>query len=104
MKLEKKNVIKETFYNGIFHRNVNDTSNPEPLKVTFESEFSLENIMRKTRKECISLSKGEGLNNIVNVYDWCSENNTAYIITEFIDGVTLYERVLEKGRYSWEEY
>ena len=104
LKLERKILIKETFYNGIFRRNAYDPDNPEPLKVTYGNEFSLDDIMRKTKKECISLSEGEGLNNIVKVYDWFSENNTAYIITEFIDGVTLYERVREHGCYSWEDY
>lgn len=103
-KLEKKILIKETFYNGLFRRNVFDSDNPEPLKVTYGNDFSLDEIMRKTRKECVSLSEGEGLNNIVKVYDWFSENNTAYIITEFINGITLYDRVREQGRYSWEEY
>ncbi len=103
LKLEKKILVKETFYHGLFKRNVNDIDNPQPLKVTYGRDFSLDNIMRKTKKECVSLSEAESLNNIVKVYDWFSENNTAYIITEFIDGVTLDERVLEKGCYSWGE-
>ena len=102
-KLEKKILIKETFYNGLFKRNVNNKDNPEPLKVTYGKDFSLERIMQKTKKECKGLSEAEGLNNIVKVYDWFSENNTAYIITEFINGVTLNERVRQKGYYSWEE-
>ena len=96
-------LIKETFYNGLFKRNVNNKDNPEPLKVTYGKDFSLESIMQKTKKECKGLSEAEGLNNIVKVYDWFSENNTAYIITEFINGVTLDERVRQKGYYSWEE-
>ena len=103
LKLEKKILIKETFYHGLFKRNVNNKDNPEPLKVTYGKDFSLERIMQKTKKECVSLSEAEGFNNIVKVYDWFSENNTAYIITEFINGVTLDERILEKGCYSWGE-
>ena len=100
---EKKILVKETFYNGIFKRNCYDRMNPNPLKVSYGSEFSLPQIMRKTEKECMALSEGQGLNNIVRVYDCFSENNTAYIITEFIDGVTLDERVCSQGRYSWNE-
>ncbi len=37
------------------------------------------------------------------MYDWFSENNTAYIITEFVNGITLDKRVIQKGRYSWNE-
>ena len=102
-RLEKKVLIKETFYNGIFKRNCYDKSNPNLLSVTFGSDFSLDDIMRKTKKECLALSEGEGLKNIVKVYDWFSENNTAYIITEFIDGITLDEWVGKHGRYNWYE-
>ena len=102
-KLKKKVLIKETFYSGIFKRNRIDKDNPEPLKVTYGNDISLEDIMKKTEKECVSLSEAEGLENIVKVYDWFSENNTAYIITEFINGVTLYDRVTTQGRYTWDD-
>ena len=102
-KLKKKILIKETFYSGIFQRNVFNKDNPEPLKVTYSKDISLDDIMHKTEKECVSLSEAEGLENIVKVYDWFSENNTAYIITEFINGVTLYDKVTSDGRYTWNE-
>ena len=102
-KLKKKILIKETFYSGIFQRNVFNKDNPEPLKVTYSKDISLDDIMHKTEKECVSLSEAEGLKNIVKVYDWFSENNTAYIITEFINGVTLYDKVTSDGRYTWNE-
>lgn len=102
-KLERKILIKETFYNGAFQRNVNNLDDPEPLKVTYDNSFSLNDIMRKTKKECVSLSEAEGLNNVVKVYDWFSENNTAYIITEFINGVTMDIRIQQYGTYSWDE-
>ncbi len=104
IKLEKKILIKETFYYGLFQRNVHDLDDPNPLAVKYSSDFSLEEIMRKTRKECMNLSEGEGFNSIVKVYDWFTENNTAYIITEFIEGVTLDERVATQGRYTWAEF
>lgn len=63
IKLERKILIKETFHNGEFERNVNDIDNPEPLKVTYSDDFSLDEIMRKTRKECVSLTEAEGLRN-----------------------------------------
>lgn len=103
VKVNKKVVIKETFYNGLFKRNSNDKTLQEPLKVTYDSSISIDKIMEKTKKECFSLSKAESLNNIVRVYDWFNENNTAYIITEYINGVTLYDRICEIGHYSWED-
>lgn len=102
-KLKKKILIKETFYSGLFKRNTLDKDNTAPLNVTYGADISLDDIMKKTEKECISLSGAESLDNIVKVYDWFSENNTAYIITEYINGVTLYDRVIDQGRYTWEE-
>lgn len=104
MKLEKKVLIKETFYYGIFKRNVHDPDIENPLDVLYGGDFSLEEIMSRTRKECIALSEGEGMKNIVKVYDWFTENNTAYIITEFIDGITLDEHIAKNGRYTWNEF
>lgn len=101
--LQRRVLVKETFYSGLFKRNCYDKTNFTPLNVSYGSEFSLAKIMRKTEKECLAMSEGKGLNNVVKVYDWFAENNTAYIITEFIDGVTLDEKLRAKGRYSWAE-
>ena len=103
VKLNKKVVIKETFYSGIFHRNSQNKTLSEPLKVTYDSEISLASIMTKTQKECFCLSKAESFNNIVKVYDWFTENNTAYIITEYINGETLFDKVKRNGKYEWRE-
>ena len=101
-KINKKIVIKETFYSGIFKRNSHNITLSDPLKVEYDSSISLDEIMNKTQKECFSLSKAENFNNIVKVYDWFAENNTAYIITEYINGDTLYDRVTKSGAYSWD--
>ena len=101
-KMTRKVVIKETYYRDVFYRNCMDKSAEEPLKVSYDNSVSLDEIMNKTRKECRSLSEAESLNNVVRVYDWFSENNTAYIIMEYINGDTLYDRVQEKGAYSWQ--
>ena len=102
MKLEKRVVIKETFYSGIFERDCTDKNASNPLKVIYDPEMvSLEEIVYKTQKECLSLSKGEKFTNIVKVYDYIFENNTAYIITEYINGKTLHDRVCSIGKYTW---
>lgn len=99
--LKKKVVIKETFYIGYFKRNVYDKKAANPLWVEYDDNISLEYIMNKTQKECESLSEGESLNNIMRVYDLFSENNTAYIITEYINGETLYDRITKTGGIDW---
>lgn len=103
LNINKKVLIKETFYSGIFFRNCYNTSSSNPLEVTYQSDISFDKIISKTRKECESLSKAESLDNIVKVYDFFAENNTAYIITEFIDGVTLSNKINNSGCYKWEE-
>ena len=99
--LKKKVVIKETFYIGYFKRNVYNKKAANPLEVEYDNTISLEYIMNKTRKECESLSEGESLNNIMRVYDLFSENNTAYIITEYIEGETLFDRIDRTGKIDW---
>jgi len=37
-------------------------------------------------------------NNIVKVYEWFAENNTAYLVMEFITGKTLYQILKEQGK------
>lgn len=102
MKLEKRVVIKETFYSGIFERDCTDMTVADPYRVIYDPEIvSLEEIVYKTQKECLSLSKGEKFTNIVKVYDYIFENNTAYIITEYINGKTLHDRVCAIGKYTW---
>ena len=103
LNIGKKILIKETFYNGIFRRNCYDKSTPDFLSITYTSDISFETILRKTRKECETLAKAEKLDNIVKVYDYFTENNTTYLVTEFIEGITLGEKVKANGRYSWNE-
>ena len=102
MKLEKRVVIKETFYSGIFERDCTNMTVENPYRVIYDPEMvSLEEIVYKTQTECLSLSKGEKFTNIVKVYDYLFENNTAYIITEHINGKTLHDRVCAIGKYTW---
>ena len=100
---DRRVLVKETYYTNISKRNCLDRTKPNPLMVEYSNNFSLEKIIQKTEKECRSLSEAKGLDNIVKIYDWFSENNTAYIITELIDGVTMEEKVMTDGRYMWHE-
>ena len=70
VKLNKRIVIKETFYNRVFKRNCNDKTCKDPLRVEYnENIISLEKILSKSQKECAYLAKAESLSNIVKVYD-----------------------------------
>lgn len=50
------------------------------------------------------LAKFEGIEAVVSVYDYFRENNTAYIVMEFLDGLDLAAYLKTKGgRMSWTE-
>lgn len=97
--LQTKVFIKETFYRGIFNRNTADGT----TDVSFNYEFPIEEINRKVSKECLSISGCRGLSNIVKILDWFNENNTSYIITEYIEGITLDDWIARSGRLGWQE-
>lgn len=54
-------------------------------------------------KEARMLSQFFGLEGIVLVRDYFQENETAYIVMEYIEGTSVKEQVREKGAYSVEE-
>ncbi len=94
-------IIRETFYNNLFYRNIEDPGNPAPLSVSYGYDVSLDDIMRKTISEGMSLSENNPLSGIAKVYDWFTENNTAYAVYEAVEGVTMYERIRQYGTYTW---
>ena len=108
-KLDKKIVIKEAFYSGLSNRNTINKENKFPLEVKYdfssehETREFVNKVTKKVREECSNLSKAEGLDNIVKVYDWFQENNTAYIILEHIPGETMVSKISREGRYKWDE-
>ena len=50
-----------------------------------------------------NLAEYAGDENIVSVLDWFSENNTAYIISEFVEGQTLIQYLQKHGCLTMEE-
>lgn len=92
--LHTKVAIKEYYLHGNVERNMNAAS-LEPVnddcKVTFDS--GLDKFINEARIMAQFNNEAE----IVHVYDFLKENNTAYIIMEFIDGQTLRSYVDEYG-------
>ena len=59
--------------------------------------------MKKFRQEAEKLAKVGNIDGVVYVYDTFEENNTAYIVMEYLHGQTLAAYMQEKGILSEEE-
>lgn len=87
--------IKEYYPNGFVTRESNHT--------TYVSLYSgkSQNDVAKWRdgflNEAKNLAKFSNLNGIVEVRDYFTENNTAYIVMEYIDGITLKQYLKQNG-------
>ncbi len=62
-----------------------------------EKQESYKNHLAKFMDEARNLAKFTGEEHIVNVLDFFEENGTAYIIMEFLDGITLKQHLLNSG-------
>lgn len=59
--------------------------------------------LKKYLKEARTLAKLENIPNIVRVKEYFEENNTAYIVMEFVEGITLKEYINKNGTLSASE-
>lgn len=103
LKLERKVAIKEYFPNGNVWRNTAGglaVSCYSTKNYTEAFDAGKNNCMKEAR----ALAKLDDIDSVVRVLDHFLENNTAYVIMEYIDGVTLKEYVLKlPSRLSFDE-
>lgn len=89
---DKVIAIKEHFptQNGIAHR-IPGTQKVSPcnLKHKIEYDASLE----RFKKEAHIMAKFNSHNNIVNVFNCCEDNGTAYLHMEYLDGLNLSQLI-----------
>lgn len=98
---DKKVAIKEYLPEGLAYRNPDSS-----LVSTYpgEKEEYYKNGAEKFYEEAKTVSKFNGHPNIVNVYEFFYENNTAYFVMEYIEGVDFKHYLAQKGgRISSEE-
>ena len=101
-KLERRVAIKEFYPNACVNRN--NTISPNVLVSQSENQAKFfEYGKARFLDEARNLALFSNESGIVNVSDYFEENNTAYIIMEYLDGTTLKERVSRKGKLSVEE-
>ena len=93
--LRQSVAIKEFFPAGAVRQGT-AVSVPAPQQTAFDRERA--NVLQEAR-----LLFGLSARSIVNVYDAFLENNTAYIVMEYLDGQTLGARLERVGRLSLDE-
>ncbi len=93
-KLQKTVAIKEYFPNAFSSRSVGET---QVSCYNTKSETFFKEGITKMLDEARRLSKFAKNENIVDIYDFFEENNTAYIVMEYLDGKDLKKYLEENG-------
>ena len=95
--LDREVVIKEYFPLDLASRNIGSGNvfvNPPD---NHEQRIVYEKGMQKFLKEARDISKLKDIPHIVKVLDFFYENQTAYIVMEYIQGITMDEYLLKQG-------
>ena len=98
--LERKTAVKE-YLPGEFSTRI-----PGQTQVTIfngDKREQFEEGLGKFLEEARRLAKFHNLDSIVKIYDSFEENNTAYIVMEYLEGETLAERLKRERTISAEE-
>ena len=95
MTLDMKVAVKEFYPNGYSHRNHNYTNEITPTQSNAGDNF--EKDMQRFLNEARTLAKFSNEEGIVCVRDFFRANNTAYIVMEYLDGMTLKKYLQENG-------
>lgn len=100
--LERKVAIKEYYPSGQVSRITTistelqwmDSEQPDQLR---------ENGIRSCLREARKMAKIEDIPEVVRVLDCFPENDTAYIVMEYVDGKTLMSVLREQGPMTWDQ-
>ena len=99
--LERKAAIKEYYPSGQVSRS------PGTRNLTWYTTEAAEQArrdgMQMFLKEARKMSRADGIPGVVRVLDLFQENGTAYIVMEFIEGVTLKAKLQQTGPLPWEQ-
>ena len=95
--LDMKVAIKEYFPQGFVTRDTNYSPT-----ITYTASTSGRGFIEKGREQFLQeakiLAKFSGEKGVVNVRDFFEENNTAYIVMEFLDGMDLKQILKQRGK------
>jgi serine/threonine protein kinase len=100
-KLEVMVAVKEYFPSSYVNRNPGEK---EIFIYTSKKQGEFQEGLQGFLEEARNTAKFSSHPNIVNVYDYFKENGTAYMIMEFMDGVTLKQHTKDQGgKLPWKE-
>jgi len=94
--------VKEYFPMHHLHRNTGSTQDMNVKLYEDESQEEYEKMLGKFLNEAQCLSQFREVQGIVSVRDFFYANNTAYIVMEYVDGVSLKKYIDENGPMSGE--
>ena len=93
-KSNKKVAIKEYFPDAVAHRNSGDTLVSTQMG---SGDISFKTGAQKFYDEAKLVSRFNGNPNIIAVHEFFFENNTAYFVMEYLDGIDLKHYMKSKG-------
>ncbi len=99
--LDIKVAIKEYFPSGVVNRN--NTSSAEISALVGDAKAFFEKGKDSFLGEARTLAKFSTEPSIVSVRDFFSENNTAYIVMEYLEGRDLKDYIASNGKMSFEQ-
>ncbi|WP_195451409.1 leucine-rich repeat domain-containing protein [Anaeromassilibacillus sp. 1001302B_160321_C8] len=99
--LDIKVAIKEYFPSGVVNRN--NTSSTEISAHVGDAQAFFEKGKSSFLGEARTLAKFSNEASIVSVRDFFSENNTAYIVMEYLEGIDLKDYIKQHGKMSFEQ-
>ncbi len=100
-KLDVTVAIKEFYPSGYVNRS-NTVSQSISLNATEERKRFFEKGLSRFMLEAKILAQFSNKHGIVNIHDCFEENNTAYIVMEYLDGETLKDYLIRTGTMSAE--
>lgn len=94
--------VKECFPRNHVYRNVTEGTGHNVCLYEEENQADYEQMMEKFLDEAKRLTQFREVEGIVSVHDFFHENNTAYIVMEYVKGVSLKEYIEEHGPMNGE--
>lgn len=94
--LDMKVAIKEYFPSGVVNRN--NTSSMEISALVGDTQANFEKGKQGFLSEARTLAKFSNEQSIVSVRDFFEENNTAYIVMEYLEGIDLKDFIAQNGK------